>query len=780
MEYGPSMQGYVIAFATAMVASLLATPVAVAIGRKVGALDLPGERKIHARTIPRIGGIAVAFAFFVATGAVILFDPRAASVFHEHRHQGFLGALALGAISILVLGIYDDLRSIRAPAKLLLQVLIAAGMWGAGLRIEDLGGTHLGLLSLPVTVFWLVGVTNAFNLIDGLDGLSAGVALFALTILFGVSLVQGSVLLTLLSLALGGSLIGFLAFNFNPAKIFLGDCGSMFLGLVMGAISVWTNMKSATVVATAIPIIAFGVPILDTALAFLRRALRGVSPFRPDAEHLHHRFLTFGVSHRQAVLDIYGFSVMFCLGAIALLEERDIREAIACGLLLISLLLLLEKAGIGSRLRQRVQRLPPQALADLIRSVARDFKEIDSSHDARWEITRVTSRTGVEQVQLSHRALDRDGNLAHVGLRWETRYIAGKASQRLTECRIHAHDLRARFRVEDNPSPELNELISKVTHDAFRDLPLLGDPGIRPASPASMASWESPSQPKRFMPSRGNTAILSVDVEDWFHILDLPQTPDVSKWVQLPSCVEKNFLSMLDLFSRTQTRVTCFFLGWVAERFPHLVREAAARGHEIACHGYSHQLAYSMTPDEFYQDIVKGKAIIEQALGAPVSGYRCPGFSATTATPWFFDKVAEAGFTYDSSVFPASRGHGGLADAQLAPYIIETKSGPLMEFPISVARLLGRRICCFGGGYLRLSPYVIIRSLGRRISNEHRPIVFYVHPREIDTEQPRLPMSMKRRFQSYVNIRGTRRKLERIAVDFDLSTFSDYVAAHRR
>jgi len=169
--------------------------------------------------------------------------------------------------------------------------------------------------------------------------------------------------------------------------------------------------------------------------------------------------------------------------------------------------------------------------------------------------------------------------------------------------------------------------------------------------------------------------IFSVDVEDWFHILDLPSTPPLSEWNDLPSRVEKNFTTLLDIFAEGQIRVTCFFLGWVAERYPDLVRAAHRRGHEIASHGYAHRLVYQMTPDEFLGDAVRSKQILESISGCEVLGYRASGFSVTQKTPWFFEKLAEAGFRYDSSVFPGTRGHGGMDGADFAPYRVNLSGG---------------------------------------------------------------------------------------------------------
>lgn len=269
--------------------------------------------------------------------------------------------------------------------------------------------------------------------------------------------------------------------------------------------------------------------------------------------------------------------------------------------------------------------------------------------------------------------------------------------------------------------------------------------------------------------------VFSVDVEDWFHILDLPTTPDLAEWDALPSRVERNFTRLLDLFEEHQVRVTCFFLGWVGKRFPHLVKEAAKRGHEIASHGYSHQLVYKMSPDAFYQDAVLSREILEDISGKPLWGYRSAGFSVTQGTEWFFDKLIEAGYVYDSSIFPATRSHGGLKGGQLAPYWIHRQSGKIMEFPVSVTEVMGTPLCFFGGGYLRLFPYPIIRGMAHRVLEDSRPVIFYVHPREIDADHPRLSMNWKRRFKSYVNLRSTLPKLTRLFGDFPLTSFEQLI-----
>jgi polysaccharide deacetylase family protein (PEP-CTERM system associated) len=269
--------------------------------------------------------------------------------------------------------------------------------------------------------------------------------------------------------------------------------------------------------------------------------------------------------------------------------------------------------------------------------------------------------------------------------------------------------------------------------------------------------------------------VFTIDVEDWFHILDLSSTPKISEWDALPSRVEGNFLRLLDILSETNTRATCFFLGWVADRFPGLVREAVGRGHEIASHGYSHRLAYGMTPAEFLEDVTRAKKVIEDATGRQVLGYRAPGFSVTEDTPWFFEKLIEAGYRYDSSVFPGPRGHGGLRTGRCAPY----RLGPadeFVEFPVSVERIAGRPVCFFGGGYLRIFPYALVKAMTRRVLRQERPAIFYVHPREIDPSHPRLEMSWARRIKSYINLSSTERKIRRLCADFEMAPFEDILA----
>ena len=272
--------------------------------------------------------------------------------------------------------------------------------------------------------------------------------------------------------------------------------------------------------------------------------------------------------------------------------------------------------------------------------------------------------------------------------------------------------------------------------------------------------------------------IFSVDVEDWFHILDVPSTPDLSEWDSLPSHVEKNFLRLLDLFAEKNAHVTCFFLGWVAEKFPHLVRVAERQGHEVASHGYAHRLVYEMGPKRFFEDALKSKKIIEDVVGHQILGYRSSGFSVTEETPYFFDELIEAGYRYSSSIFPAPRSHGGLRTAKYGPYRLSRNGVALVEFPITVKKVFSRPVCFFGGGYLRLFPYSLIRRMTLAVLREGRPVVFYVHPREVDPNHPRLLMNFTCRFKSYVNLKTTLGKIRQLLADFEFVTFEHFLAHH--
>ena len=265
---------------------------------------------------------------------------------------------------------------------------------------------------------------------------------------------------------------------------------------------------------------------------------------------------------------------------------------------------------------------------------------------------------------------------------------------------------------------------------------------------------------------------FSVDVEEWFHILDTDQIPPRSKWDSQPNHVENNTRRVLDLLDRAGVRGTFFTLGWVAERHPDLVREIARRGHEVASHGHEHKLAYQIGRSAFREDTLRSKSILEDLIGEEVLGFRAAGFSITESTPWAFDELASLAFRYDSSVFPARRGHGGLRGAPAVPHRIRSReSGSLIEFPIAPFEAGPFRFPFSGGGYLRLYPVAVTRWCFERLLERQIAANIYIHPREMDPSHPRLPLSPLRRFKTYVNIERFEEKVAILLQGFPADTF---------
>jgi polysaccharide deacetylase family protein (PEP-CTERM system associated) len=266
---------------------------------------------------------------------------------------------------------------------------------------------------------------------------------------------------------------------------------------------------------------------------------------------------------------------------------------------------------------------------------------------------------------------------------------------------------------------------------------------------------------------------LTCELEDWFHILDSDRIPRFEDWPKLPLWAERNVDRLLDLFEHTQVRATFFCLGWMAERMPHVVRRCQAAGHEIGSHGYAHIMACRTNRAAFREDIVRAKAILEDITGGEVIGFRSPGFSVKNDNTWFFDVVSESGYRYDASIFPAHHGHGGYSGSDPGPHIIPTSGGPLIEIPASTVRILGRRFCFFGGGYLRVSPLPVIRWGARVLQKEKRPLIVYVHPREIDPNHPRLPLGLWRNFKCYNNLATTLPKLTWLCEHYRFGTMAE-------
>lgn len=313
----------VLAFVLAMAVSYKMTPFVISLAHKVGAIDVPKDnRRVHKKPIPRLGGLAIYAGFVVGS---ILMVPMT---------KEMIGIL-IGSAGIVLMGAVDDTVSLGAKTKLLIQIACAVIVTLFGVRIDFVRNPfspiqsffYLKAFSIPVTVFWIVGITNTVNLIDGLDGLAAGVSSIAALTMAFVAFMNGEYIHTAIVLALAGGAVGFLPFNFNPAKIFMGDAGSLFLGFVLSIIAIEATVKSAAALAVVVPILALGIPIFDTTFAIIRRSIAGKPIMQADKGHLHHRFLDRGLSQRQTVLVLYFISLVLGISA-ALISKATAHTAI--------------------------------------------------------------------------------------------------------------------------------------------------------------------------------------------------------------------------------------------------------------------------------------------------------------------------------------------------------------------------------------------------------------------------------------------------------------------
>jgi polysaccharide deacetylase family protein (PEP-CTERM system associated) len=271
---------------------------------------------------------------------------------------------------------------------------------------------------------------------------------------------------------------------------------------------------------------------------------------------------------------------------------------------------------------------------------------------------------------------------------------------------------------------------------------------------------------------------MTVDVEDWFHVQALSSVIPRKSWPEREYRVVANTRRFLELFAAHGVKATFFVLGWVAERSPELVREIAAAGHEIGCHGLSHRLVYTQTPAEFREETRRSKALIEDAAGVAVAGYRAATYSITRRSLWALDVLIDAGFSYDSSIFPVRHDVYGIPDAPTAPGRIQAPSGrEIVEFPLTTARYFGQRLPVSGGGYFRLLPYWLNRAgLAQVNQKAGQPFVFYLHPWEIDAEQPRVRPGLLSRVRHYTNLSRVEGRLRRLMGEFRFGPARDVLA----
>ncbi len=322
-----------LALAVAFLISFSATPTVIALANKIKAIDIPkDERRVHKKPIPLIGGLAIFYGFVISVLCFAVIDRQ-------------VMGLLMGSVIIVTVGVIDDMRDLSAKLKLLFQIIAAAIVIYFGVEIEYVANPfakwfgpqyiNLGLWSIPITMIWIIGVTNAVNLIDGLDGLACGVSTIASVALLSMTLLSQNLNAAIITAALAGAGFGFLPYNFNPAKIFMGDTGSTFLGFVLACISIQGIMKMYAIISIAVPVLILGLPIFDTLFAIMRRIAKKKPIMAPDRGHLHHRLLDMGFSQRQTVTILYTLTSILCLTAVVMSLKDAMR-----GLILIFAVLL--------------------------------------------------------------------------------------------------------------------------------------------------------------------------------------------------------------------------------------------------------------------------------------------------------------------------------------------------------------------------------------------------------------------------------------------------------
>lgn len=343
------MNTYTCVYLGAFVVAILTTPVVIWLAGRIGAMDRPGVRTVHERPIPRIGGVAIFLSAMSLIISVIFLNNNIGDAFRAVRVQ--LITLLSSATLVFVVGLVDDLKGLPARIKFLAELLMAAILCFVGVRISGIALTDKWMLPLGgwgyvLTILWIVGVTNAVNLSDGLDGLAAGICSITCGVIALFAFHSGSVIMGVFMLALMGSLCGFLVFNIHPAKIFMGDCGSLFLGFIIAASSVMCMTKSAALVGLALPALALGVPIFDTLFSMLRRFLERRSLFAPDRSHFHHRLLELGLNQRRAVLIAYLVTLLATGLGLLMLASNSISSLFVFGGALLLIVLVFRVAGV--------------------------------------------------------------------------------------------------------------------------------------------------------------------------------------------------------------------------------------------------------------------------------------------------------------------------------------------------------------------------------------------------------------------------------------------------
>ncbi len=493
-----------LAALVAAAATAAATPLVIRFARARALFCMPGERRIHTRPVPRVGGVAVVIGVFAAlVAAAAAAGPLLSSGAAWTPPARVLAGLAVGGVIVFGAGLVDDLRGLRPLVKLVAQVTAAVVVYGLGFQIEhlSLGGGELLVpwVSLPLTVLWVVGVTNAYNLVDGMDGLATGLGLVAFGATIAAAAALGNADVVLVAAVLFGALAGFLPWNFNPARIFLGDSGSLFIGFSLAVLSVHGSTKSSTAVLVAVPLFALAIPLLDTAVAMARRWLRGLPLSQADARHIHHRLLALGMRHRDAVLVLYTAAALFAgLGILlAFAPPPELRLiAVAAGLASIGVVVA-GMRGLGYdefMLAGKVLASGPLRARRVIRDklAARDLAGVLVAARDREEIQAALADAapifGLLHMEVTAESAH-GGPRAPAGTVWKLDFPLCES-----QCPFDPLVLRLRAPISDGMHPRSTERVAHILGDALRQrMDLLTAPcgglcGQEPVQPDERAS----------------------------------------------------------------------------------------------------------------------------------------------------------------------------------------------------------------------------------------------------------------------------------------------------
>lgn len=333
------MRTFIGIFVVAALGAFFMTPWARRLAHLLGALDLPSERKIHTKITPRLGGTAVFFGFCAPLIAFYIIENRVTTIFLNYEHVTL--TLVCAGIAMLVLGIYDDCKGADARKKFTVQIITATGLFFAGFKIDVLTNPFgkpipLGWFSLPLSVLWMVMITNAINLLDGIDGLVAGVTAIIALSLGVINVLYGNIFIAVLTLCLSGACLGFLPHNFAPSRIFLGDSGSLFIGMTLAGISMFSLFKERTATLLGVPLVLFGLPLFDTTSVMIGRWARGTPIFQADKSHIHHRLLELGLNQRQAALYLYAVTLLLSVLSISTVTRGEGVQAAAAFFLVLA------------------------------------------------------------------------------------------------------------------------------------------------------------------------------------------------------------------------------------------------------------------------------------------------------------------------------------------------------------------------------------------------------------------------------------------------------------